>query len=64
MKKQWKINNKEWEAIENALENILGYCGTWSKTDVIEVKTIDGRSVSMRIDVFLDSLKREFIISQ
>jgi hypothetical protein len=62
MNKKWQISEEEFKAITDAIESELGYCGSWGMTDVIECRTKGGRAVSMRVDVFLDGLKRNFII--
>jgi hypothetical protein len=64
MKKIYQLTEEEFKAIEQAIENTLGYCGSWNDTDIIEVKKETGHGVSMRVDAFLESLKSEFIIKK
>jgi hypothetical protein len=59
MKKTWKITEEEFEAIKEAITSTLSL---W-QYDFIEASTEDGRSTSMSVETFFDSLKREFLIN-
>jgi len=58
MKQHWEITEKEFEAIEEAITNVLHL---W-QYEVVEARDYDESSCGMNKKVFFDSLKIEFII--
>lgn len=58
MKKHWEITTEEFEALKEAITDVLGL---WNY-DFIEASNEDGHSTSMSKETFFDALKSDFII--
>jgi len=66
-------NCKDWQDLKDKLDyfeeveqemlkkivSVLGYCGRWNDTDIIECKRKTGHAVSMRVDVFKKAISSQ-----